>query len=71
MKKKPKIEFEYLGYLEVISHSAESARAFFGLPETVKAIAVGLPRDPERWVPGTRVWRLYPDDSKQLALVKK
>lgn len=51
-------------YLEVVSMSASSARAFFGLPASTRVEDAGEPRDRDRWKPGARVWRVYASKSE-------
>lgn len=59
----PKPKFEYVGYVQVVAMSAESAIAFFGFGPEARAIDVGPPEvdplRPSRWKDGARVWRVY------------
>lgn len=55
-----KIEIEHMGYLSVISMSAEGARQFFGMPSAHVEDGGPVPEEKrERFDGRARVWRVY------------
>lgn len=56
-------------YATVVAMSAEAARKFFGVAESVRVEDGGPPIRPDKYKPGARAWRVYLSEQPKPAVV--